>query len=97
MGATLAEVEADGSESPFVVAAFRLLILTGCRLGEIQTLRWDYITPKGMEFARHKDRRAAHKGVVGNELHDMRSGVVPENVKTASHVRRSRYASRRFN
>ena len=50
LGATLAEVEADGSESPFVVAAFRLLILTGCRLGEIQTLRWDYITPKGMEL-----------------------------------------------
>jgi len=50
LGETLAEVEADGSESPFVVAAFRLLILTGCRLGEIQTLRWDYITPKGMEL-----------------------------------------------
>ena len=50
LGATLAEVEADGSESPFVVAAFRLLILTGCRLGEIQTLRWEYITPKGMEL-----------------------------------------------
>ncbi|MBL4873258.1 MAG: tyrosine-type recombinase/integrase [Rhodobacteraceae bacterium] len=50
LGATLAEIDADGSESPFVVAAFRLLILTGCRLGEIQTLRWDYITPKGMEL-----------------------------------------------
>ena len=50
LGVTLAEVEADGSESPYVVAAFRLLILTGCRLGEIQTLRWDYITPKGMEL-----------------------------------------------
>jgi len=50
LGATLAEVEADGSESPFVVAAFHLLILTGCRLGEIQTLRWEYITPKGMEL-----------------------------------------------
>ena len=50
LGATLAEVEADGSESPYVVAAFRLLILTGCRLGEIQTLRWDYITSKGMEL-----------------------------------------------
>jgi integrase len=39
----LAEVEANGSESPYAVAAFRLLLLTGCRLSEIQTLRWDYI------------------------------------------------------
>lgn len=39
----LAEVEAEGTESPYTVAAFRLLLLTGCRLSEIQTLRWDYI------------------------------------------------------
>ena len=39
----LAEVEAEGSESPYTVAAFRLLLLTGCRLSEVQTLRWDYI------------------------------------------------------
>jgi integrase len=50
LGETLAHVEADGSESRYVVAAFRLLILTGCRLGEIQTLRWDYITGNGMEL-----------------------------------------------
>ena len=41
--ATLAECEAEGSETPFVVAAFRLLILTGCRLGEVQTLRWEHV------------------------------------------------------
>lgn len=35
--------EADGLETPFVVAAFRLLILTGCRLTEIQRLKWDFI------------------------------------------------------
>lgn len=50
LGETLVAVERDGSESPFVVAAFRLLILTGCRLGEIQTLKWAYITPNGMEL-----------------------------------------------
>ena len=50
LGETLASVEADGSESRSVVAAFRLLILTGCRLGEIKTLRWDYITEHGMEL-----------------------------------------------
>jgi Phage integrase family. len=25
------------------VAAFRLLLLTGCRLGEIQTLQWEHV------------------------------------------------------
>lgn len=50
LGQTLFEAEADGSESAHVVAAFRLLILTGCRLREIQTLRWDYITDAGMEL-----------------------------------------------
>ncbi|WP_127563066.1 site-specific integrase [Nioella ostreopsis] len=50
LGTVLSNCEADGSESPFVIAAFRLLILTGCRLGEIQTLKWEYITPNGMEL-----------------------------------------------
>lgn len=50
LGQTLSEVESEGSETLFIVAAFRLLILTGCRLGEIQTLRWGYITPDGMEL-----------------------------------------------
>lgn len=43
LGRTLAEVGADGSESPAVVAAVRLLMLTGCRLGEIMTLKWSYV------------------------------------------------------
>jgi len=50
LGQVLAEVEQEGSETPFIVAAFRLLILTGCRLGEIQTLKWEYITPRHMEL-----------------------------------------------
>jgi integrase len=50
LGRVLAEVLEDGSESRFVVAGFRLLILTGCRLREIQTLKWEYITPQGMEL-----------------------------------------------
>lgn len=38
LGHTLNNAE---SEIPYAVAAFRLLLLTGCRLGEIQTLRWE--------------------------------------------------------
>jgi len=50
LGQVLAEAERDGSETPHMIAAFRLLILTGCRLGEIQTLQWGFITDQGMEL-----------------------------------------------
>lgn len=43
LGAVLEECEWDRSESPFMIAAIRLLIFTGCRLSEIQTLKWSYI------------------------------------------------------
>ncbi len=44
----LAEAERTRSESPQVVAALRLLILTGCRVGEILGLRWEDV-----DFERH--------------------------------------------
>jgi integrase len=34
---------AEGKEPPSAIAAIRLLILTGCRLSEILTLRWEWI------------------------------------------------------
>ena len=40
LGEVLREAE---SEMPSAVAAFRLLLLTGCRLSEIQFLRWEYV------------------------------------------------------
>ncbi len=40
LGEVLAKAE---SEMPSAVAAFRLLLLTGCRLSEIQFLRWEYV------------------------------------------------------
>jgi integrase len=43
LGKTLRDVEADGSETKSAVNAIRLLILTGCRLGEIMTLQWDHV------------------------------------------------------
>lgn len=43
LGATLADAQASQTESPFAIAAIGLLILTGARLGEILTLRWDFV------------------------------------------------------
>jgi integrase len=44
LGDALREAEQDNSCSPWVIAAIRLLILTGARLSEILTLRWDYVS-----------------------------------------------------
>jgi len=41
LGRVLDEVEAEGRIHPSAVAAFRLLMLTGCRRNEILTLRWE--------------------------------------------------------
>ena len=41
LGRVLDEVEAKGRVSANAVAAIRLLMLTGCRRGEIVTLRWE--------------------------------------------------------
>ena len=47
LGEVLAEAE---SEMPSAVAAFRLLLLTGCRLSEIQFLRWEYVREDCIEL-----------------------------------------------
>ena len=43
LGEVLAEAERTRTELPGAIAAIRLLIFTGCRRGEILTLRWEYV------------------------------------------------------
>lgn len=43
VGEVLREMEDEGIELSSAIAAVRLLILTGCRLGEIMTLKWEYV------------------------------------------------------
>ena len=50
LGAALTEAEVAGTVSCHAVAAFRLLMLTGCRLTEILTLRWDDVDRTAGEF-----------------------------------------------
>ena len=54
LGAVLREAEA---EMPSAVAAFRLLLLTGCRLSEIKTLRWEYVKAECIELRDSKTGR----------------------------------------
>jgi integrase len=43
VGEVLREMEMEGLELPSAIAAVMLLILTGCRLNEIMTLKWSYV------------------------------------------------------
>lgn len=43
LGQVLDQLERDGEEGPFVLAAIRLLLLTGARLNEILTLEWAFV------------------------------------------------------
>ena len=43
LGSALREIEQNGSETASAIAAIRLLMLTGCRLSEIQKLRWEHV------------------------------------------------------
>lgn len=47
VGEVLREMEEEAIELPSAIAAIRLLILTGCRLGEIMTLRWEHVDIPG--------------------------------------------------
>ena len=43
LGQALAAAEVNQTETKYAVAAFRILLLTGCRLSEIQRLEWRYV------------------------------------------------------
>ena len=47
LGQVLRDVE---EEMPSAVAAFRLLLLTGCRMSEIRDLRWEYVKDDCIEL-----------------------------------------------
>lgn len=57
LGEVLAEALEEGTESVYVVSAILLLIYTGCRLSEILTLRWDYVTSHHLELPDSKTGR----------------------------------------
>ncbi len=55
-------LDAEEADAPSAVAAYRLLILTGCRLGEIQSLKWDFVDLKD-KVLRLPDSKTGEKTV----------------------------------
>jgi len=47
---TLDEELETGPTSQYAIAAYKLLILTGCRLGEIQKMQWSHVKGNRVEF-----------------------------------------------
>ena len=50
LGRVLDEILEDGSETRSAVVAIRLLMLTGCRLSEIQKLKWEHVDLDAVEL-----------------------------------------------
>ena len=50
LGEVLNEMEADKTLPVYAAAAFRLLMLTGCRRNEIVTLKWEHVDLEGGEL-----------------------------------------------
>ena len=50
LGATLRDAQSTGAVAASAIAAIRLLMLTGCRLSEIMTLRWDHVALDAREL-----------------------------------------------
>lgn len=59
--------EAEGQESPFVLGAIKLILLTGCRQGEVFGLRWSEVDlERGV--LRLRDSKGGPRTVILNEL-----------------------------
>ena len=64
LGAALRDAEREGFASPAAIAAIRLLMLTGCRSGEILSLRWEPGPPSSIRVrpGRTATARASMRG-----------------------------------
>lgn len=71
LGMALQEIDIDGSESKSAINAVRLLMLTGCRLGEIMTLKWNHVDVKAREFRLPDSKTGAKTVHFGDAVADV--------------------------
>jgi len=71
LGQVLREIETESSETASTIAAIRLLTLTGCRLSEILTLKWQYIEGDTIRLPDSKTgKRAVYLGAAARDVLD---------------------------
>ena len=89
LGRTLDEVEAEGKVHPSAVAAFRLLMLTGCRRNEILTLRWEDVDLDAGELRLRDAKTGARSVALSPAARRVLAGVprLPDNPWVISGVK----------
>ena len=75
LGRVLGEVEAEGRAHPSAVAAFRLLMLTGCRKSEILTLRWEDVDLDAGELRLRDAKTGARSVAISPSAQRVLSGL----------------------
>ncbi|MCC7166685.1 MAG: tyrosine-type recombinase/integrase [Rhodospirillales bacterium] len=79
LGQALDQAEHERTETPSAIAAIRLLLLTGCRLGDILTLKWSYI--KGNQIFLPDSKTGAKRVYLGPPALEVLAGIerAPDN------------------
>lgn len=66
LAGALAQMEEDRSEQDTIIAAIWLLLMTGCRLGEILALRWDDVDLAGQVFTVRDGKTGTRTNPIGD-------------------------------
>lgn len=75
LGKALREIEQDGSETQSAINAIRLLMLTGCRLNEIMTLKWSYVNLGAHELRLPDSKTGAKVVHFGKAVADLLNNI----------------------
>lgn len=75
VGDVLREMADEGIELSSAIAAARLLILTGCRLGEIMTLQWEHVDLAGRALRLPDSKTGAKVVHLGQPAIDVLTGI----------------------
>ena len=78
LGAVLRESEDTGTVADAAIAAIRLLMLTGCRLSEIMTLRWDLVALEAGELRLPDSKTGAKVVHLGEPARAVLRGIARE-------------------
>ena len=78
LGAALREAENTGTVADSAIAAIRLLMLTGCRLSEITTMRWDQVVLEAGELRLRDSKTGAKVVYLGEPARAVLRGIARE-------------------